>query len=206
VGARVTAQLTGVIVAGGTASRLGGIAKGLAEVGGLRIVDRVSSALASVSDSIVVATNATDAAQWVAGARIVPDILEGGGAAAGIHAALTACRSPVIAVAWDMPFVRPALMAKIASYADPTRYDAVVPAGDEPDSLEPLCAWYAPSVAPAISARWSTGRRGLHDLLSDLRTYIVPRDVIATIGRPKRLFFNVNTPEDLEAARAMADE
>ena len=43
---------TGVILAGGAASRFGGLPKGLERVDGRRIIDRVASALREGSDDL----------------------------------------------------------------------------------------------------------------------------------------------------------
>lgn len=206
MGARLTPAVTGVIVAGGRATRLGGIAKGLADIGGKRIIDRVAAVLSETTSSLIVSANERDAPAWIPGARVTADVLEGGGAAAGIHSAILAARSPVFAIGWDMPFVSSALVRLVAGYATDLEVDAIVPAGREPNLLEPLCAWYAPGVAGAIEAHWVKGRHGLHEVLRGLRIHVVDRDEIATIGQPERLFFNVNTPEDLETARAIAEQ
>jgi molybdopterin-guanine dinucleotide biosynthesis protein A len=172
----------------------------------MRIIDRVVAALGAVTSDIMIASGHADASAWVPDVRAVPDLLQGGGAAAGIHAALRASATPILAVGWDMPFVTPALLRAIMTGAQHAAVDAVVPPGRDHGTLEPLCAWYSHGVCDVIESRWDSGARGLHDLLRQVRTYIVPGDVVATVGQPERLFFNVNTPADLAAARAMAEE
>ena len=168
------------------------------------MIDRVAAALKAVAGETIVSANATDASSWIPGVRVVPDVLQGGGAAAGIHAALRACAAPILVIGWDMPFVTPELLRALVSFARDGDFDAVVPAARESGALEPLCAWYAPAAAAAIESRWNSGRRGLHELLGSLNTCILPADFVATIGEAERLFFNVNTQADLEAARALA--
>lgn len=204
-------RLTGVILAGGSATRMNGVAKGLLEVGGCRIIDRVAAALAPVVDDMVLASRTTGNA-WLAGIREVADLLTGGGSAAGVHAALRATRGPVLVVGWDMPFLNSSLLslviARSANGADGSsdEVDMVVPAGVGDGDLEPLCAWYAPSCAAAIERGWDTHDRSLHGLCNRLRARIVTRREVLSIGEPRRLFFNVNTSADLDAARAMADD
>jgi molybdopterin-guanine dinucleotide biosynthesis protein A len=195
-----------VIVAGGNATRLGGVAKGLLDVGGLRIIDRVAAGMSPVTNEILIATNAPDASTWLPEVRIVNDILTGGGAAAGIHAALRATGGPILVVGWDMPFVVSPVLELIVERANTGRWDAVVPAGAPAAGLEPLCAWYSVAAADAIERRWAQGERSLHDLLTGIRTCIVPTEAMATIAPVERLFHNVNTPADLAAARAMAEQ
>jgi molybdopterin-guanine dinucleotide biosynthesis protein A len=200
LGARLTIPLTGAIVAGGRATRMGGVAKGLLDVGGTRMIDRVARALADVSDDVVVVANAEDAGTWIPQARVIRDRIADRGSAGGIHAALVELERPVLAVAWDMPFVSSGVLRVLVDAATAGEFDAVVPQGQAAD-LEPLCAWYAPAFAVRIEAAPASA---LQDLLRDARTHVVPRETIATIGNPERLFFNVNTTHDLQRAQEMA--
>ena len=104
-----------------------------------------------------------------------------------------------------MPFVNTALFSVLLENArDGEDLDAVVAEGDGPGRLEPLCAWYAPACADVIERAWRTGDRSLHGLFARMRTRVVPKAQILACGAPSRLFFNVNTPDDLVAAREMA--
>jgi molybdopterin-guanine dinucleotide biosynthesis protein A len=82
--------------------------------------------------------------------------------------------------------------------------DAAVPAGRTPGEFEPLCAWYAPRCADAIEAEWAAGDRSLHGLLRRVSTVVVPVERVAKLGSAERLFFNVNSEDDLLRARQMA--
>ena len=61
---------TGVILAGGAASRYGGLPKGLERVGGKRIIDRVAGALLEVTDDLLLVANSPDADTWLPGVAI----------------------------------------------------------------------------------------------------------------------------------------
>jgi molybdopterin-guanine dinucleotide biosynthesis protein A len=200
----VTKRIAGAIVAGGRAARLGGIAKGLLRVGDSRMIDRVAGALRPQIDELLIVTDSPDAATWLPNARIVRDALIGGGAAAGVHAALSATRGPVLAVAWDMPFVTRELCAALVARAAAGDADAVVPQSPTAKLLEPMCAWYAPVCADAIAAGWDAGDRSLHGMLARVRTVVLPLHVVERAGDPDRLFLNVNTQAELERARHMA--
>jgi len=104
---------TGVILAGGAASRFGGMPKGLERVNGRRIVDRVAAALREVTDSLLLIANADDAASWLPGVRTERDVRVGLGALGGLHAALAHAETDVLLVAWDMPFVSAALLGEM---------------------------------------------------------------------------------------------
>src|SRR3954469_18645456 len=98
-------MITGAIIAGGPATRFGGTAKGLERVGGQRIIDRVATALSSAADALMIVANDPEAKDWIPGVPVGCDILEVRSSLTGIHAALTAARTDIIVVAWDMPFV-----------------------------------------------------------------------------------------------------
>ena len=82
----------------------------------------------------------------------------------------------------------------------------MVAQGPRDGSVEPLCGWYGPACAAAIEAGWTAGDRSVRGLLRRVRTVIVPVEAIAAIGPPDRLFFNVNSADDLAVARAMASQ
>lgn len=192
MGARLTNGIAGAIIAGGASTRLGGQPKGLLEVGGARIIDRVASVLESMASELVIVANADDADSWLPRARLVRDALSGGGAAAGIHAALRATRAPTLVVAWDMPFVTADILGTLAEHNG----SDVVVCESEGGKLEPLCALYAPAFADLIEREWEH-ERSLHALIQRSRSVIVQ-------GMPAWRFFNVNTPDDLVKAREMA--
>lgn len=198
---------TGVILAGGGATRFGGAPKGLELVGGRRIIDRVAAVLRDVTDDLLLVANATDASTWLPGVRTVRDVREGAGALGGLHSALTHAAGPVLLVAWDMPFVSATLLGElrrlgeVAGASPPA--DAVLPESDgSRRGVEPLCAWYAPSCVPAIERCLDAGDLrvvGFHDAIRVTR---VPIERVRDFGDPARLFSNVNTRDDLAAVEA----
>ncbi len=206
MGAGLSPSLRGAIVVGGAARRMGGQPKGLLMVGAARIVDRVHDALASVVDEVVVVGEPSVAAAWCPGLRVVSDLLPGRGAAVGIHAALRQVASPMLVVAWDMPFVSPALLALLAQRGalGGAAHDAVCVDGAQPGTLEPLCAWYTPPVADAIERGWARGERSVQAALAAVRCTRIARRDLQAMGSADRLLFNVNTPADLAVAQAWA--
>jgi len=138
------------VIAGGGASRYGGAAKGLLQVGGRRILDRVVESLqvATGRPPILVA-NAPDAPSWRRDLRVVADVLPGNGSLGGILTAVETAGS-VLCVAWDMPFVPAGLLAGLAGLL--AGADAALPESGSRRGLEPLCAAYGPACGPAIRA------------------------------------------------------
>lgn len=198
-------RCTGAILAGGGGTRLGGARKGLLAVGGRRIVDRVAGALAGAADELLVVANDADAATWLPGVRTAADLRPGNGSLGGVHAALAHAGGPALVVAWDMPFVPAALLARLRALGEAggPAVDAVVPRG--PDGVrEPLCAYYAPSCLRAVVRQLDAGDRRLGALLDALRVIYLEGPELAAHGDAALLFANVNTPDDLARATARA--
>ena len=83
-------DVAGAILAGGAASRFGGVAKGLVSVGGTTILARLRAAFrTALGREPVLIANAPDAGTWAPGLSIHADVIPGLGALGGI---LTAVR------------------------------------------------------------------------------------------------------------------
>jgi molybdopterin-guanine dinucleotide biosynthesis protein A len=196
------AACTGVILAGGAASRYGGRPKGLERVRGERIIDLVAAALAPSTDSLLLIANDDRADEWLPGIPRRADVQPGLGGLGGIHAALVHAAGPVIVVAWDMPFVPPELIAELrAAGADS---DVAVPESGSRRGVEPLCAYYGPACRAAIERRLAADDRRVVGFYDDVRVARLPAAAVARHGDPAFIFMNVNTPADLELAEEHA--
>ena len=193
---------TGVILAGGAASRFQGAPKGLERVGGRRIIDRVADVLREVTDDLLMIANTDAAVQWLPSVRVASDRIANQGGLGGIHAALAAAETSVIVVAWDMPFVPTSLLRKLREAGSDA--DAVVPESDSKRGLEPLCAWYSQACLPAIEHRLSEGDRRVIGFYEDIRLVRLPAEEVARHGDPAVMFMNVNTPDELTLAERHA--
>ena len=193
-------QCTGVILAGGQATRYGGRPKGLERVAGVRIIDRVAEALRGAADALLVISNDPAAADWIPGVPAATDMRPGLGSLGGIHAALVRAGGPVLVVAWDMPFVPTALLAALRQAGARVDVDAVVPESGSPRGLEPLCAFYTQACVGPIERRLDAGDRRVIAFYEDVRLARLPAETVATFGDPARMFLNVNTPDDLAHA------
>src|SRR3989475_6096770 len=191
-------------VAGGPAGRYGGVPKGLLAVGGRRILDRVVDSVHAVTGALpLLIANAPDAASWRPDLRTIPDSRPGFGSLGGIYTAVTAGPEPVLCVAWDMPFVPEALLSALVAGAASGGYDAFLPESSGRRGLEPLCAVYGPACAPAIARRLDSGDLQAISFHADVRVGILSLAEVKAFGDPDELFFNVNTPDDLERAEAL---
>jgi molybdopterin-guanine dinucleotide biosynthesis protein A len=198
----VSAGCTGVILAGGAASRFHGAAKGLERVGGTRIIDRVANALREATDNLLLIANDPRASTWLPGVPVAADRLVGQGGLGGIHAALVAAAGPVLIVAWDMPFVPGSLLRALREAG--AAADAAVAESGSKRGLEPLCAYYTPACVAPIEKRLASGDRRVIGFHEDVRLVRLPHDEVARHGDPERIFMNVNTPDELEIAERHA--
>jgi molybdopterin-guanine dinucleotide biosynthesis protein A len=193
----------GAVLAGGAASRYGGAPKGLVQVGGRRILDRVVDSVQAVTGSLpLLVANAPDARSWRPDLQTIPDVRPGFGSLGGIYTAVTAAAGPVLCVAWDMPFVPEPLLEKLLVGFTAGGYDAFLPESSGRRGLEPLCAVYGPACGPAIARRLDSGDLKAISFHDDVRIGILPLADVRQYGDPDELFFNVNTPDDLQQAEA----
>jgi len=189
------------ILAGGQATRYSGVPKGLLHVGGRRILDRLVTACQEAFGAApLLVANAPEAPGWRPDLRVVRDRRPGAGTLGGLYTALLEAPAPVICLAWDMPFVPSRLLQRLAQgLAD---HDVVLPASDSRRGVEPLCAAYGPACVTPVERCLEAGDFRAVAFHHAGRLGILPVEALRPYGDPERLFFNVNTPEDL----ARADE
>lgn len=195
-------RCTGVILAGGAASRYGGRPKGLERVGGQRVIDRVAAALREATDDLLLIANDPAAESWLDGVPVASDVRRDCGSLGGIHAAIVRAGGPVVVVAWDMPFV-PSPLLRVLRDAG-ARADAVLPESGSRRGVEPLCAYYSPVCVPAIERRLDAGDMQVVSFFADVRVERIPEHEVRLFGDPALLFMNVNTPDDLALAERHA--
>ena len=192
---------TGVILAGGFGSRLGGVDKSALDIAGRPVIERVISALSAIATSLIVVANDD---RFVRDPRlaVIRDPEPHAGVLPALHAALSATATPLaVVVACDMPFLHDGLLDRLVQLA--ANADAVVPVVD--GRPEPMHAVYrAMPCAVAIAAALVRQQRRMIAFLDDVRTVKVEEDALRHYDPELRSFFNVNTAEDLETARALA--
>jgi len=186
-------DVSALILAGGKATRFGGIAKHELVIDGQTIFARQVAVLAPRVAEILVSS-----ARDIAGYRTVRDAVPDVGPLAGIAAGLAACSTPwLVVVAGDMPHITGALVDQLIARArasvDPHASDSVDAVGVRRGGLpEPLVCVLHARTAASIARRIAAGDYKASRLFTDgeLRvTWIDSADAAALA--------NVNTPEDL---------
>jgi molybdopterin-guanine dinucleotide biosynthesis protein A len=191
-----------VILAGGQATRYGGLPKGLERVGGQRILDRLVDAMVEAFGvPPILVANDPEARTWRPDLEVHVDVRPGEGALGGLLTALTVAEgAPVVVAAWDMPFVPASLLRELA--AGLATHDAFLPASDGRRGVEPLLAAYGNVCLEPIGRAIGRGDRRAIAFHDDVKVGILPLDRVRTHGDPSLLFLNVNTPEELAHAEA----
>ena len=195
--------MIGVVLAGGSASRLGGGDKGLRRVGGVPILDRVVAVLRTQCDALVVNANDELARFERLGLPVTADSIAGRpGPLAGVLAGLdwAAAHHPdarvVLTAPTDTPFLPADLVARLVAAWD---------------GASVVCARSGGAAHPVV-ALWSVALRAdlraaiLGEGLRKVRVFQA-RHATAYADWPKQPhdpFFNVNTLEDLAVADDIA--
>jgi molybdopterin-guanine dinucleotide biosynthesis protein A len=185
-------DVTGALVAGGRAQRMGGVAKGMLRLDGVPMAARTVQLFSRLfAGALVVANDPRPYARL--GVPVVSDRIPDRGAPGGLHAALHAATTPwVFAAACDMPFVSEAGVALLYARREGAR--AVVPrwAG----RFEPLHALWSKACLPDVEQALLEGEPSLQDLVALVGARVVEESSWRMIDPDGRAFENVNTPED----------
>ena len=194
-------KVTGVVQAGGKSTRMGGNPKALIRLGGRSIVERVVAALMPVVDDLLVVTNTPELYAFL-GLPMVADVYPDHGSLGGIYSGLRAAGEIAFTVACDMPFLHPEVVRLVVGRAG--EGDVVIPRVGA--QLETMHAAYGKACLPPIEARLRAGRLKIVGFFDDVRVVEIGEAEVARFRDPAIAFMNVNTPDELERARALVAE
>ena len=188
-----------IILAGGFGRRLGRD-KATTEAGGRPLLHWSALAAAQVSDDIVVARRPDqqfpplDGVAW----REAVDHRHDRGPLAGLEAALPLITHDLaVAVACDMPFLRPDLLRAVAE-ACSSGEDVQIAMPYLDGVAQPLLAAYRPSVVPLAAQLLDDGDGRIRALLPLVDHRLLESDELRVHDPELESFTNVNRPEDLE--------
>lgn len=185
----------GAVLAGGRGSRLGG-GKAVAPLGDRPLIAHPLAAVEAAGlEPVVVAKPGSELPPLACHTIAEPELPRH--PLCGIVAALRdAGGRPLVALACDMPFATPDLLARLAAAPEPLV--AVASHGE----LQPLLARYDGSLLPALEA--ALGRaEPLRRTVESLGPRLIEGAELARFGDPERLLFNVNTAADLRRAEEL---
>jgi molybdopterin-guanine dinucleotide biosynthesis protein A len=195
-------RITGVIQAGGRSTRMGGEPKALLELGGRRIIERVLDAVAGLVDDVLVVTNTPERYAFL-GLPMIADAYPDHGSLGGIFTGLSAATGDAaFTVACDMPFLHRDVVRLVVDRAG--EGDVVIPRVGE--QLETMHAAYGKACLPHIEACLRAGRLRIVGFFDRVRVVEIGEAEVARHRAPEVAFMNVNTPDELDRARALAVE
>ncbi|AOW92250.1 molybdenum cofactor biosynthesis protein [Rhodococcus sp. WMMA185] len=186
----LTIPVHAIVLAGGRATRMGGVDKPAIVVGGRRMLDTALDAVNGCHRIVVVGPPRGDVGPPVLQAQENPP---GSGPVAGVAAGLAALDAEpsdrVILLASDLPFLSPAVVETLRGALDDTE---AVFAVDETGRLQfLLSAWRVAALNDRIRALGSTVNQPMKALVPDQFETVILDGIT-----------DCDTPEDLERARS----
>jgi molybdopterin-guanine dinucleotide biosynthesis protein A len=185
-------DVTGLLLAGGRARRMGGTDKGLIELVGRPLAAHALERLRPQVRRVLINANRNREAYGALGAEVVADPIEGflgplAGLLAGLEAAGTAW---VVTAPCDTPFVPEDLVARLEAARDGQADVAVAHDGAR---LQPVFLLAPAALAPDLRAWLLEGGRKVDQWLA--RHTVAEAD----FRDVPEAFRNINTPEEREA-------
>ena len=170
--------------------------KALAELASRPLVARVVGTVGSAGlDPVVVAK--PDSPLPKLDCRVLTEPSEPRHPLTGVLAALGASAGrSVVAIACDMPLVPAKLLGWLAQLEQPVAVCEVN------GRLEPLLGRYSPEVSEQLAESLTAGA-SMRDAVAALDPFVIAEERVARFGDPARIFFNVNSREDLEQAEQL---
>ncbi len=205
---RAGGRPVGVVLAGGNSTRMGGQEKTFLELGGKTLLARVVDRLAPQVAAAVINANGDPARFGSFGLPVIGDDDDGRlGPLAGILAGMRWARrhghSQIVSVAGDTPFFPDTLVRNLAQAAE-LQSASIVLAASRDDSgklhLHPTFGLWDTGLMEDLEGALRGGVRKILDWTDTHWT--VPAEFP---GVPVDPFFNINRPDDLEAAALMLE-
>lgn len=185
-----SAQVTGLVLAGGLGRRMGGVDKGLQLFNGKPLVEHVIERLTPQVGTLLINANRNSKAYGELGYPIVPDRIQGyAGPLAGLHAGLSACTTPLLVCApCDSPRLPADLVARLCDALVSSGAEVAIPA--TASGLQPAFVLARREVLSELTSYLASGRRRMQEWCEELRLSVVD-------FADESAFFNANTLADL---------
>lgn len=191
-------HITGLILAGGRGSRMGGVDKGLQTVNNIPMVAHVLARLAPQVGSLMISANRNLSAYATFGLPVWPDANDDfTGPLAGIQAGLQNCHTPYLVTApCDSPFLPGNVVSELAKALENTASDIAVAATSGINSkiqTQPVFMLMKTTLLIDLTTFLNEGGRKIETWYRRLHyTEVVFPDALP--------FRNINTPNELREA------
>jgi molybdopterin-guanine dinucleotide biosynthesis protein A len=197
------AEITGMVLAGGRGSRMGGVDKGLQPFRGMPLALHAMLRLAPQVGEVMINANRNLAAYESMGAPVWPDVMpDYPGPLAGLLTGLERCTTPyLVTVPCDTPNFPPDLVERLAGELATADADIAMVATreDAETHLQPVFALIRSSLLEDLTRVVQAGERKVARWARQHRLV----EVVFDDASP---FFNANTLEDLRQLEAGRDQ
>ena len=189
---KIIPQVSGLLLAGGQARRMGGADKGLLTLGGRPLAAWGLQRLAAQVGEVMISANRNHADYEKLGVSVISDSVSGyAGPLAGMVAGLgKASQDWVLSAPCDSPLLAKDYAARMYTAGKSGKFDAVV--AHDGKRLQPVFMMLNRQSQPGLEDFLAGGGRKIDLWLED-----VPHTRV-DFSDQEDMFLNVNTPEDLE--------
>ena len=195
-----SAQITGLILAGGRAQRMGGIDKGLIPFHQKPLIESTITRLKSQVSTILINANRNITKYAAYGYPVIMDETpDFSGPLAGFSAGLKACKTPYLLTApCDSPLLPEDLGTRLATELEQGDYQLVYASSKETDGkvwAQPVFCLMRANLQDSLDAFLKKGDLKIDRWFKELKSSTVIFD-------DANAFANVNTPEELKSLEA----
>lgn len=188
--------VTGLVLAGGQARRMGGVDKGLVELSGRPMIEHVLDALRPQVGPLLINANRNVDRYAAYGHPVVSDTLQGYlGPLAGVLAALQRLATEfLVTVPCDAPLVAPDLVRRL--YDACVTQDADLAVATDGQRQQPVFLLLRAGTAPSLESYLAGGGRKIDAWFARMRL------AEADFGDALDTFVNVNDPDERQRLEA----
>jgi len=169
------------------------------------MIRQVVSRVTSIADEVFITTNHPEDFTFL-GLRLVADIFPGKGALGGLFTALSYANTPLVGViACDMPFANSAVLNYARELVEKGGFAAAIPGtGSEKEPFHAV--YHRDTCLPVIAEALRKGFMRVDSWWSGVQIRYIDEQEINVLDPSRMAFWNVNTPEDLQAAQSYIDQ
>jgi molybdopterin-guanine dinucleotide biosynthesis protein A len=192
-------DISGLILAGGRSTRMGGRDKGLQIHDGQPMIAHIIERLQPQVGPLLINANQNHAAYETFGLPIIADVIgEFVGPLAGLHAGLNQCSTPyLLSVPCDCPFLPTDLASRLGNALVSSGADIAyaITINQKQTEHHPVFCLLKRDVMVELSEYLSEGGR-------KVLSWVSSQPHVQVVFDDHSAFLNINTPEDLQALNA----
>ncbi len=194
------AKATGIILAGGKATRMGQINKSFLHYEGKTFIEIALEKMQSFDEIVIVANEPElyETYNMKNDIKIIKDQVENLGPLCGIYSGMACAKNEVcVVIPVDSPFINSALLKEMVEIIKDN--DAVIPKIGE--YVEPLCGVYKKTAMKQMKKALDKKEMKVNALYKKLKVNYVKEEQLKAYGDTNKMFQNINTMSDYKALK-----